>query len=216
MSKYDLVLFDCDGTLYNTYPGVRANYENTLRTLGLPPMPEDYDWNRCIGPLLEYSLGVELGVPADRLEEAKRTYRSTYPRIGIEGSELYDGMMECVERLIAGGVKVGVASSKTQTNLDATLAKDGITDLFTCVVGPTPEIRYTKAETILISAERTGIPKERILLVGDTRFDAIGAKEAGVDFFAALWGFGSESEFDEYPLVCRGSAPTDVSDFVLS
>ena len=51
MSKYELVLFDCDGTLYNTYPGVRANYENTLKTLGKPPMPEDYDWNRCIGPL---------------------------------------------------------------------------------------------------------------------------------------------------------------------
>ena len=216
MSKYDLVLFDCDGTLYNTYPGVRANYENTLSMLGLPPMPEDYDWNRCIGPLLEYSLSVELGVPEERLEEAKRMYRSTYPRIGIEGSELYDGMMECVERLIAGGVKVGVASSKTQTNLDATLAKDGITDLFTCVVGPTPEIRYTKAETILISVERTGIPKERILLVGDTRFDAIGAKDAGVDFFAALWGFGKEAEFDEYPLVCKGNIPTDVADFVLT
>ena len=216
MSKYDLVLFDCDGTLYNTYPGVQANYENTLSMLGLPPMPEDYDWNRCIGPLLEYSLSVELGVPEERLEEAKRMYRSTYPRIGIEGSELYDGMMECVERLIAGGVKVGVASSKTQTNLDATLAKDGITDLFTCVVGPTPEIRYTKAETILISAERTGIPKERILLVGDTRFDAIGAKDAGVDFFAALWGFGKEAEFDEYPLVCKGNIPTDVADFVLT
>jgi phosphoglycolate phosphatase len=184
--------------------------------LGLPPMPEDYDWNRCIGPLLEYSLGVELGVPEERLEEAKRMYRSTYPRIGIDGSELYDGMLECVERLIAGGVKVGVASSKTQTNLDATLAKDGITDLFTCVVGPTPEIRYTKAETILISAERTGIPKERILLVGDTRFDAIGAKDAGVDFFAALWGFGKEAEFEEYPLVCKGSVPTDVADFVLA
>ena len=72
MPRYDLVLLDCDGTLYNTYPGVRANYENTLREMGLPEMPADYDWNRCIGPLLEYSLGKELGVPEDRIDDRQK------------------------------------------------------------------------------------------------------------------------------------------------
>lgn len=216
MKKYDLVLFDCDGTLYNTYPGVRANYENTLKMLGKPPMPDDYDWNRCIGPLLEHVLGVELGFTKEELPLAVKMYRSTYPKIGIEGSILYDGMMECLNGLIGAGVKVGVASSKTQSNLDATLAKDSIVEIFSCVVGPKPDIRYTKTETILISAEKVEVPKNRILMVGDTKFDAIGAEEAGVDFFAALWGFGEEKDFNEHPFVSKGNKPADILQFVLT
>ena len=216
MKKYDLVLFDCDGTLYNTYPGVRANYENTLKMLGKPPMPDDYDWNRCIGPLLEYVLGVELGFTEEELPLAVKTYRSTYPKIGIEGSILYEGMMDCLNGLTDAGVRVGVASSKTQSNLDATLAKDDIAGIFSCVVGPKPDIRYTKTETILISSEVTGVPRNKILMVGDTKFDAIGAQEAGVDFFAALWGFGKEEEFEDYPCVCRGDVPGDILKYVLS
>lgn len=215
MPRYDLVLLDCDGTLYNTYPGVRANYENTLREMGLPEMPADYDWNRCIGPLLEYSLGTELGVPEDRIDEAKTIYRSTYGDIGIRGSILYDGMRECIDRLRKAGVKVGVASSKTQHNLEATIDKDGIRDLFSCIIGPQVNRRYTKAETILLASERLIMPMERILMVGDTHFDGQGAEEAGADFCAAAWGYGSPEEFGMHPCVFVAQTPSDVADYVL-
>ena len=215
MPRYDLVLYDCDGTLYNTYPGVRANFERTLQEMGLPPMPADYNWNRCIGPLLPYSLEVELGVPAADIPRAVQIFRASYGEIGVSGSFLYDGMLDSLHRLQAAGVKLCVASSKTQSSLDATLAKDGITPLFGCVVGPPSGHPITKAQTIELAAERMLMPKERILMLGDTHFDAEGAQLAGVDFAAALWGFGNEGEFDGYPCVLRAETPADVVRFVL-
>ena len=215
MPRYDLVLYDCDGTLYNTYPGVRANFENMLRELGRPAMPADYDWNRCIGPLLEHSLQYELGFAPEDVPLGVQTFRATYADIGVNGSVLYDGMLESIQRLLDAGVKVGVASSKMQKNLDATLAKDGITHMFSCVVGPTAENPITKAQTIEVAAERMFMPKERVLMLGDTHYDATGAQSVGVDFAAAMWGFGKPEDFDAYPCVLRADTPNDVADFVL-
>ena len=52
-------------------------------------------------------------------------------------------------------------------------------------------------------------------MVGDTFYDADGAQQSGVDFAAALWGFGDAADFDRFPSVLRAKTPAEVADFVL-
>ena len=215
MAKYDLILYDCDGTLYNTYEGVKANFENTLKVLGYAPMPEDFNWNICIGPLLEWSMEYALKLPKDRIDEAIAQFRSTYHDFGVNGSILYPGIRESLLKLKQNGVRIGVASSKLQDSLEKTIWKDGITGLFDVIEGCTPGTQKTKAETIETALEKSGIAREKVLMLGDTKFDAEGAALEKMDFAAALWGFGTEKEFDPYDCVFKAKTPMEVADFVI-
>lgn len=216
MPRYDLVLFDCDGTLYDTFPGLKANYENTLRQMGLPAMPDDFNWRVCIGPLLTYIFPSLLGVPQERTEEACAVYRKNYKDIAAPLCRLFEGIEQCCDRLYEGGVKLGVASSKHVHSLDLTMSGDRIRELFCVVSGPTDaEPGMSKTEAIAAAVRSTGVPVERVLMVGDTRFDAIGAAEAGVDFCSVSWGFASEGDFDGVPCVLSADEPDEIASFVL-
>lgn len=215
MAKYQLVIFDCDGTLYNTYPGVRANFEHTLEVLGRPPMPDDFNWKQCIGPLLEYSFEHFMGFTPEEVPVAVAAFRADYFEYGVKGSVLYDGMRNALEKLHGAGVRLAVASSKMQVNLDATLEKDQLHPLFAAVRGPSAENPISKTETIQLVLDQMNVPKEQVIMIGDTGFDAKGAQNLGIDFLAALWGFGSEKEFDDYPCVFYAEDPYEMETFLL-
>lgn len=216
MPRYDLVLFDCDGTLYDTRPGLTANFKNTLRVMGLPPMPEDFEWRRAVGPLLEDIFPGLLGVPEDRVKEACGIYRDNYRDIAPPLCRLFDGMEECLRTLRDAGVKVGVASSKHQRSLAETMAGDGVRLLFSVIMGPSEEDPLmSKAEAIRRAAEAAGVPASRTLMVGDTWYDAEGALEAGMDFCAVSWGYAGEGDFDPWPCVLKADDPSRITSFVL-
>lgn len=213
-NRYDLVIYDCDGTLYDTFPGITADLILTLDEMNCAPMPENYDWRPCVGPPLDDIFGTLLGVPADRVAEACAIYRRNYASIVIPNCVLFDGVADSLNELAAAGVELGIASSKNQRSLNQTMEKDGLAPMFSCILGPTAEMPLSKTELIINASSITGVSVDRILMVGDTRFDAIGAAEAGIDFAAALWGYGGENEFDGLPCVIRASCAQEVAAFV--
>ena len=215
MNDISLVLFDCDGTLYDTFPGVKAVIIETLESMGLPAMPDDFNWRVCVGPPLADIFGRLVGVPAGRVEEASDYYREHYLVSGLPLSRLYGGMEECLRRLDAAGIALGVASSKTRSNLEATLVKDSCSSLFRTVVCPEGSFRPSKKEMVEIASREAGLPAERILMVGDTYFDAEGAALAGCSFAAALWGYGEPEDFDAWPCRYRAEDPGQLADMIL-
>ncbi len=217
MHRYDLVLYDCDGTLYDTFPGLRANFENTLKEMGRDPMPDSFNWRLCIGPPLEDIFPRLLGVPEELVDEACRIYRANYRTVAAPLCRLFDGMEESCERLHAAGIKLGVASSKHQRSLATTMEHDNIRLLFSVIMGPSDEDPLlTKTAAILNAAQATGVPADRILMVGDTWYDAEGALQAGMDFCSVSWGYAAEGDFDSWPRVLAADRPSDITDFVIN
>ncbi len=217
MSKYTAILFDFDGTIYNTFRGIALSMQYTLRER-YSQLHEPEDFIPCIGPPMEWSMKEMFGVPENEIPDALAMYRSHYGEICIEASDLYDGAKDMLERLHAAGIKLAVASSKPTYMIEKIMAKDGIEPLFECICGITGTgDKTTKTDVILRAVEALGASKDEVLMVGDRKYDAEGAQNAGVDFCAAMYGgFAAQGEFDEYPSVCRAEDTGAVADFALN
>ena len=216
MARYGLVLFDFDGTLYDTFPGVSENLRHTLRVLGRDPMPVDFDWRLAVGPPLEDIFSRLLNVPEDLVPRACELYRANYPAVAAPLCRLFGGMEECLRRLSGAGIGLGVASSKHQRSIAETMGNAGVRSLFSVSMGPSDEAPLlSKTAAILRAAETAGVPAYRILMVGDTWYDAEGALKAGMDFCAVSWGYAADGDFDPWPCVLKADRPADIADYVL-
>ncbi len=216
MARYGLVLFDFDGTLYDTFPGVSENLRNTLRILERDPMPEGFEWRRTVGPPLEDIFHRLLGVPQDRTAEACLVYRDHYDAVAAPLCRLFEGMEDCLRRLSEAGIPMGIASSKSPRSIAETMGGDSVRGLFRVILGPSDRAPHlSKTDAILRAAEAVGVPAERTLMVGDTRYDAEGALRAGMDFCAVSWGYAADGDFDPWPCVLKADRPADIADYVL-
>ena len=208
--KYQAYIFDMDGTLADTSPGVFEGVRRTMQALGEPPVPEE-QLGRFIGPPLWTSFRETGKLPPERVAEAVELFRGYYSKTGIYESNLYPGMRELLTALQASGAALLVATLKLE-GLAQTMVKHVGLDCFTAVVGADPEGHRTKRDTIALGMELAGVtdPK-RVLMIGDSEFDAIGAAEAGVDFCAALYGFGlDEAKADLHPCVFKIREPLEL------
>ena len=105
---------------------------------------------------------------------------------------LYDGIEDVILRLRSQGLKTGVCTLKYEKLSKMIFEEKGISALFDTVHGTDNRGKITKTDCILLSVADLGLEKDEVLMVGDTVNDLEGARNAGVNFAAATWGFGFE------------------------
>ena len=81
MRKYDYILFDLDGTLSESAPGIKLSIEHSLAELGLP-CPELSDYSLYIGPPLLDTFRGLCSVPEELVQQAMELYRRYYDDVG--------------------------------------------------------------------------------------------------------------------------------------
>lgn len=201
--RYNTILFDFDGTVMDSAPGILNCAKKTMDRFGLPhPSPEQL--RRFIGPPIRVSLREVCGLHAGQLEDATAYYRAQYAKSGIFEAEVYAGMVPLLEALRKAGARLAIASIKNEITVKQTVEHFKLTRYFDAVCGADGSPDTTgKAEIIRTAVEKTGSTNGHCVLVGDSPYDAVGAEEAGVDFCAAMWGFGfvDENEAKTYPHV---------------
>lgn len=200
MSNFDAVLFDFDGTVADTGEGVFLCVRYAIDAHGLE-QPSDEDIRKFIGPpmIVSYhTLYPQLS--DDEVQSLMQSYREKYAEVGLYKYKLYDGITELLKKLNKNGIKTAVASSKPQEALENIVKVSGIDKYFDCIVGA--DRNYTDSDKATIVEEaikRTGVTdKSRVLMVGDRKYDIVGAHKAGIACAAVLFGYGSQEEFDEY------------------
>lgn len=200
MSNFDAVLFDFDGTVADTGEGVFLCVRYAIDAHGLE-QPSDEDIRKFIGPpmIISYhTLYPQLS--DDEVQSLMQSYREKYAEVGLYKYKLYDGITELLKKLNENGIKTAVASSKPQEALENIIKVSGIDKYFDCIVGA--DRNYTDSDKATIVEEaikRTGVTdKSRVLMVGDRKYDIVGAHKAGIACAAVLFGYGSQEEFDEY------------------
>lgn len=200
MSNFDAVLFDFDGTVADTGEGVFLCVRYAIDAHGLE-QPNDEDIRKFIGPpmIVSYhTLYPQLS--DDEVQSLMQSYREKYAEVGLYKYKLYDGITELLKKLNENGIKTAVASSKPQEALENIIKVSGIDKYFDCIVGA--DRNYTDSDKATIVEEaikRTGVTdKSRVLMVGDRKYDIVGAHKAEIACAAVLFGYGSQKEFDEY------------------
>ena len=186
------VLFDLDGTLTDSGEGIMNCAKLALETLGLP-IPSYTEMRTFVGPPLRESFQ-RYGVPADKVEEAIRVYRSRYVPTGMFENTPYPGIRELLETLKAEGCTLYVATSKPETMSVTILERFGLAPYFTRICGAsTDSSRSTKDAVIAYLLEQSEA-KEDMVMVGDTKHDIHGAKAHGIPAICVSWGYGSVAE----------------------
>lgn len=194
---YQCVLFDFDGVLFDTAPGILATYSTMIEQLGLPtPAPDEL--RGFIGPPIIDIYQNYFHLPAPAAAEATRRHRALYGETGLADTVLYPGIAELLRGLRAQGVRTGVASLKYEPHAMAILNRHRMTAFFDVIQGQ-GEQKCSKADAIRTCLDVLRIPPEKAVLVGDTPHDGKGAAQTGVAFIAALFGYGFHTPADAAP-----------------
>jgi len=182
------ILFDLDGTLTDSGEGIINCAILALEHFGLP-IPSREEMRVFVGPPLHESF-IKHGVPADKAEEAIRVYRSRYIPIGAYENTPYPGIRELLEALKAEGHKLYVATSKPEAMSIKILEHFDLARYFDMICGATMDTsRSTKEAVIAYLLEQNG-RSDNMVMVGDTKFDILGAKEHGIPAIGVSWGYG--------------------------
>ena len=188
------ILFDLDGTLTDSGEGIINCATLALRHFGLP-IPSYADMRTFVGPPLRDSF-IRFGVPADQADEAIRVYRSRYIPTGMFENTPYPGIRELLEKLRAEGYTLYVATSKPEEMSVTILEKFDLAKYFHRICGASIDSsRSTKDAVIAYLLESSGA-KEDMVMVGDTKYDILGAKAHGIPAIGVGWGYGKVEEME--------------------
>ena len=211
MKKYDYILFDLDGTLTESALGVRLSIEHTMSALGLS-CPDLSDYTLYIGPPLEDTFRGMCGVPGELVQTAMQTYRDYYGVAGISFNGVYDGVFELLDSLRELGCKLAVCTSKNEPVAVRVCDTYGLTERIDAVCGSTADGSLKAKADLIPSAMRAlgCTVKSRAVMIGDTHFDADGARLAGVDFIGVTYGYGTRESMVSSGAEIFASSPAEI------
>ncbi len=211
-SMYKTVIFDLDGTLIDTAPGVIVCGKYALKKLGMEEITDEQA-RRFLGPPLAESFPNIFGVKLENVDEAVELFREKYNSQQYNAL-VYDGIIELLEFLKEKDVKIAVATLKHESFATGVLEHFGIAKYFDLICGASTEAE-SKKEVLInrILKEFNNNPNDAVL-IGDTRFDARGAENAGIDFIAVTYGFMRDGEFEEFSPVAFCKTPKEVAYYI--
>ena len=195
---YNYVLFDLDGTLTNSELGITKSVQHALRKFGIEV--EDRTVLRpFIGPPLGESFQVFYGMSVEESEQAIKYYRERFSVKGLYENEVYPGVEKMLQVLKESGKKLILATSKPEKFTMLILEHFDLLKYFDFVAGATMDgSRGEKADVIRYALELSGIEdKSEVIMIGDRKFDILGAKENGLASMGVLYGFGDREELTE-------------------
>lgn len=216
MAEYNYVLFDFDGTLSQSAEGVRLSLEKTIEKMG-KPVPDLSDYSKYLGPPLINTLKNLCGLDEDECEKGVAIYKQFYKTEGIKKNRLYEGMEEVLKTLNKNNILMSVCSSKYEVFAKKACDILNITKYFNVVCGSSKDgSRKEKEDLIPYAVNRLGGKMtDRIVLIGDTYFDAEGARLTGIDFIGASYGYGEKSLMEKHGAKIFINKPLEILDIVL-
>ena len=211
--RYKNILFDLDGTLTDSGKGILNSASYAFRQLGLP-LPPQQELKKMIGPPLSQSFAF-LGVPTDQVEEAVRLYRDWYNNHGGKyENEVYPGIEKLLLKLQKNGCKLYVATSKPEVVARDILAKFKLDSYFEYIAGATfDHSRESKTDVLRYLLKLIGENKDTVM-IGDTHYDVIGAKEVGLPCIGVSWGYGTVESMQAAGVFKIADSPEDLYEYL--
>ena len=188
------ILFDLDGTLTDSGEGIMKSAVYALSHYGIEAPPEA-ELRSFVGPPLTESFA-RFGVPQDQLTKAVEIYRSRYIPIGRFENEPYPGIRELLEKLKADGHKLYVATSKPEWMSIEILEHFDLAKYFDQICGAATDFSRNSKEAVIAHLLAECGAQENPVMVGDTAYDVIGAKEHGIPTIGVDWGYGKNEDME--------------------
>lgn len=215
MRRFDTVLFDLDGTLTDSGPGIIKAVEYALNKFDIT-VTDRQSLRAFVGPPLRDSFSRFYGFSAKDAERAVAYYREYYNDTGVYENSVYEGIPEALKALKDEGYTLAVATSKPETLSVRVLDHFDLSGYFKVVSGASEDASlYLKADVIRQAMRRLNLSDtEGLLMVGDREHDVIGAKDVGIPCLGVLFGYGDREELTAAGAAALAKTAADIVRFV--
>lgn len=193
--NYATILFDLDGTLTDSEPGIVNSVLYALRRFGMDA--ERQALRAFIGPPLYDSFRGVMGMSEADARRAVDVYREYFSERGMYENAPYPGVPAMLRRLRAAGRRLVVATSKPETFARRIADHFGLSEALHAVYGADLEGgRSAKIDVIRYALAEQGIRPGGAVMVGDRKYDIAGARAAGLAAVGVLYGYGTREELE--------------------
>ncbi len=189
------IVFDFDGTIMESAPGITRSVRHALVTLGFPE-PDEETLLKFIGPPLHPAFREFGGLSYEQAEEAVRVYRERYGAIGLFEARVYPGVAPLLRALKADGRYVAVASSKPDALVKRIAEHFGLTKYFDRIIGADPESHSSDKRSLILAALPENVNPSDVCMVGDRCFDIDAGRALNMHTVAVEYGYGNRAEFE--------------------
>ncbi|HZJ58149.1 MAG TPA: HAD hydrolase-like protein [Clostridia bacterium] len=196
--KYKNIIFDLDGTIIDSQDGITRSAQYALKKYDI--IVEDLEeLVPFIGPPLKDSFMDRYGFSERDAIQAVKYYREYFADHGGFANTLYPGIEDLLRKLHSEGRMLFIATTKPTIYTDQILKGYELIDLFSYICGSNLDgTRTDKTEIIKTVIDESGIGIDDTVMVGDRKYDIIGAQNNKIDSIGVGYGFGSEEELRAY------------------
>lgn len=195
MKKYKYILFDLDGTITDSAPGITNSVKYALKKL-VAPIPPYETLCKFIGPPLLDGFRDICGFDTEKAQAAVKLYREYYETTGLFENAVYDGIPELLRALKENEKTVILATSKPEKFARLILKHFDLMQYFDYAAGASMDETRNKKDAVIAYAlkECNITDKSLAVMVGDRHHDIFGAKKNGISAVGVLYGFGNREE----------------------
>ena len=191
------VLFDLDGTLADSAPGITATLALMFQELGMP-VPAPAELLKYVGPPILEAFHDFAGMSEEKAQAALDIYRRFYLENGTKGVTIYPGIPRLLRAVHRSHLAISLATSKPEKPATRLLDSANLTRYFDVITGASvDETRSAKVDVVAEALHRlkcAGSDMSRPVMVGDRQYDIVGAAENEVPTIYVEWGYGSPAE----------------------
>ncbi len=188
--RYDLAIFDLDGTILNTLDDLAAATNAALAQSGYPQRTID-EVRRFVGNGIRLLIerAVPQGTGKEDIDRVHRDFTAYYKVHCADQTKPYDGIEELINRLRAAGCRTAVVSNKADYAVQE-LVVQYFPGLFDYAVGEREGIsRKPSPDSVNEVLRKLEVSRERAVYIGDSDVDIETAANAGMDCLSVSWGF---------------------------
>lgn len=215
MKEYDYILFDLDGTLTDSKPGIVKCIAYALEKENIPYTQSILD--KMVGPPFRVSMKEYFGLDMPMIEKLIEIYRGVYEVSGYKNCKVFDGVREMLQTLKDAGKTLAVATSKPIKFTNLIMRDFDLGKYFDFVGGASSDAsKEAKRDVVRMVLDNLKVEdNSKVLMVGDRLYDIEGAHLEGIDCAAVLYGYGNREEFERYNAEYILETPKDVVNLVL-
>ncbi len=207
MRKYEVLLFDFDGTLFDTWPAIYEAYLTTYRHFNPGKSTEHIAkiQNRHGDYVAVFK---EVFQVSEFDKQIEKYLHSTYLACAVKSSILFNGVQEVIDLLEEKGYRWGIVSNKKQESIKQIIECSVLSKNYECLICE-EDVTHKKPhpEPLLKACNILGIPPIQALYIGDAVTDIEAANAAGMDGALALYGY-----IDDQEAAMRSKASYYISD----
>jgi len=192
MPNFTHILFDLDGTLTNPRLGIGNSIKYALRQMHIDGFSNEI-LEKFVGPPLQDGFKNLFGLNERNTQLAVEHFRTYFGEKGLYENEPYPGIPELLEELHLSGKKIYVVTSKLEKYSQMIIRHFGFDRYLDDLIGAEATGKHSgKGQLIEQLMERNRITaSSSVVMIGDTHYDLIGARENEISSIAVGYGFGT-------------------------